>query len=658
MEIEEENSRKTRSLETRMFRKINNSSESLVYNGKCFVPVAIAFSSFGLDEDILQRIDQEILRELQITGEEYEKSQFYLCCYHKSSPKDHQGTPAFEFKFDGITHSFTIPSPNLFNFFKLSVSSSERVVNAPKLSHPDEKGQNQRFLPEDKVQEAYTENDPVLWPTQDPVCYSNMRCERCSKWRKRCTREWPACKNCAGRTPGCKYPEGAEPTVHPPPPPLTRKPQKKGPVVKTEPLDDAENAEHYMTVPCNACRQKRQGCSRESSGCSRCVRAGTPCVYSEEAVECSEQPLRTATSGGGQGSGPPQGKGKQYMSTNCLRCKKNRQRCSREVPSCTACLNFKGEPRANALECLYPPHAQRTTDPNYKRAKTPLLQRGSAASSRKMPKGVKPKGVSKFSTSSCDHCLEYNKPCGRELPACQNCQRWPSIPCVYPPEYHLTTNNKQCKQERLALAKERKKSWLWDFALGLSPMNVLASSGLFGSELSNLMPQASVMKGHIQEIAKTGGVKRKVDVDVSSKSGSASKRMMAEFAEEKEAEGFVLVEGLPVLLLGKGQLENLDSKMLSKLETNLSEYMGLVRSTAKKKKGEEREQGKKFLCHVCATFAPTVLLLPCKHMCVCENCSGDITSTEDPSKKICPLCRAYIEQAITGFQVSDRTLNV
>ena len=47
------------------------------------------------------------------------------------------------------------------------------------------------------------------------------------------------------------------------------------------------------------------------------------------------------------------------------------------------------------------------------------------------------------------------------------------------------------------------------------------------------------------------------------------------------------------------------------------------------------------LCVVCQENEKRVLLLPCKHQCLCDNCSKKV--------KICPLCRVHIKQKISAF---------
>lgn len=53
----------------------------------------------------------------------------------------------------------------------------------------------------------------------------------------------------------------------------------------------------------------------------------------------------------------------------------------------------------------------------------------------------------------------------------------------------------------------------------------------------------------------------------------------------------------------------------------------------------ESERDKR-LCVVCQDQEKSVLMLPCKHMCLCVNCAHSIASSRTRMRRICPLCRA------------------
>jgi hypothetical protein len=51
------------------------------------------------------------------------------------------------------------------------------------------------------------------------------------------------------------------------------------------------------------------------------------------------------------------------------------------------------------------------------------------------------------------------------------------------------------------------------------------------------------------------------------------------------------------------------------------------------------------VCVVCQDAPKSVLLLPCKHICTCDECSEAISD--------CPICRADIAQKITGVFITS-----
>lgn len=62
--------------------------------------------------------------------------------------------------------------------------------------------------------------------------------------------------------------------------------------------------------------------------------------------------------------------------------------------------------------------------------------------------------------------------------------------------------------------------------------------------------------------------------------------------------------------------------------------VGHRREAMVKEKVEQR------LCVVCQEMEKCVLLLPCRHLCLCEGCS------QKKDLSICPLCRRGIAQKI------------
>ncbi|KAI8518419.1 protein localization to perinuclear region of cytoplasm [Branchiostoma belcheri] len=58
---------------------------------------------------------------------------------------------------------------------------------------------------------------------------------------------------------------------------------------------------------------------------------------------------------------------------------------------------------------------------------------------------------------------------------------------------------------------------------------------------------------------------------------------------------------------------------------------------------KERE---KRLCVVCQDNVKNVLLLPCRHMCLCRGCADHITNSLYAHQRVCPLCRSRIGNAL------------
>jgi len=73
------------------------------------------------------------------------------------------------------------------------------------------------------------------------------------------------------------------------------------------------------------------------------------------------------------------------------------------------------------------------------------------------------------------------------------------------------------------------------------------------------------------------------------------------------------------------------------LENKPSELDTDGKHGVKRKRDEEQERN----CVVCLEKERKVLLLPCKHVCLCESCSVNVD--------VCPLCRAIINSKTTVF---------
>ncbi|KAK7094988.1 E3 ubiquitin-protein ligase RNF26-like [Littorina saxatilis] len=60
----------------------------------------------------------------------------------------------------------------------------------------------------------------------------------------------------------------------------------------------------------------------------------------------------------------------------------------------------------------------------------------------------------------------------------------------------------------------------------------------------------------------------------------------------------------------------------------------------------ERDKRK---CVVCQDASKSVLILPCKHMCLCVKCANQIVRSYFLDRRICPLCRTRIEKVMDVF---------
>ncbi|EEB19193.1 zinc finger protein, putative [Pediculus humanus corporis] len=52
------------------------------------------------------------------------------------------------------------------------------------------------------------------------------------------------------------------------------------------------------------------------------------------------------------------------------------------------------------------------------------------------------------------------------------------------------------------------------------------------------------------------------------------------------------------------------------------------------------------LCIVCQSNAKNVVIFPCKHLCLCLDCSLTIMNTQ---RKNCPICRRHIDNTIEVY---------
>ena len=54
-----------------------------------------------------------------------------------------------------------------------------------------------------------------------------------------------------------------------------------------------------------------------------------------------------------------------------------------------------------------------------------------------------------------------------------------------------------------------------------------------------------------------------------------------------------------------------------------------------------------YFCVICLNERKTVVLLPCKHLCVCVSCSKNLRNANQ--NETCPICRTEIESLLEVF---------
>jgi hypothetical protein len=120
--------------------------------------------------------------------------------------------------------------------------------------------------------------------------------------------------------------------------------------------------------------------------------------------------------------------------------------------------------------------------------------------------------------------------------------------------------------------------------------------------------------------------------------------------------GSLTVEQVWWLILSSSKRTHDSCWQITKLQSDIDSLSGCLEEAkviAKQRKAKElteqqlkRDDSENALCCVCRDNVKTVLLLPCKHLCLCEECSENIASRRMTS---CPVCRQTVNDVLRVY---------
>jgi len=107
--------------------------------------------------------------------------------------------------------------------------------------------------------------------------------------------------------------------------------------------------------------------------------------------------------------------------------------------------------------------------------------------------------------------------------------------------------------------------------------------------------------------------------------------------EKPKGASVKLIEAIPELL-SKTSISSMAKNELCQLEKILKDALNEVKAA------KEHSRIQNEACCICWERKKSVILLPCKHLCLCGNCSA-----ANPGLKTCPLCCAHVAEKMVIY---------